>query len=128
GIYETHLSVKDRKLSRSFYREVLGLVVAKEIEERDVTFFWINDSLTGMLGIWGEQASPPVVSGKGHFAFSVSYEEIVRSIGNLKSIGITPLGINEEPIEEPIVISWMPAISVYFKDPDDHSLELIHVL
>ncbi len=114
GIYETHLSVKDRKLSRSFYCEVLGLVVAKEIEERDVTFFWINDSLTGMLGIWGEQASPPVVSGKGYFAFCVSYEEVVGSIETLKSRGINPLGINGEQTEEPIVISWMPAISVYF--------------
>jgi hypothetical protein len=32
------------------------------------------------------------------------------------------------PIDEPVVLSWMPAASVYFDDPDGHSLEYICML
>ena len=32
------------------------------------------------------------------------------------------------PIEEPEVLCWMPAASVYFDDPDGHSLEFISML
>jgi lactoylglutathione lyase len=42
--------------------------------------------------------------------------------------GVQPLGFHGEPVTEPVVLGWMPAISVYFKDPDGHSIEFIHVL
>ena len=32
------------------------------------------------------------------------------------------------PIDEPQVLCWMPAASVYFDDPDGHSLEFICML
>jgi hypothetical protein len=31
-------------------------------------------------------------------------------------------------IDEPVVFPWMPAASVYFDDPDGHSLEYIALL
>ena len=60
GIYETHLSVQDRKRSVRFYSETFSLPLAKEIVERDVTFFWANKSMKGLLGIWGSKVRIPV--------------------------------------------------------------------
>jgi len=31
-------------------------------------------------------------------------------------------------VEEPIVFGWMPAVSLYFRDPDGHSLEYLAML
>ena len=32
------------------------------------------------------------------------------------------------PTEEPVVLAWMPAASVYFRDPDNNLLEFITML
>jgi len=50
------------------------------------------------------------------------------SVAALRRAGITPRSGDGTPIEEPIVLSWMPAASVYFDDPDGHSLEFICML
>lgn len=128
GIYETHLSVSDRRRSVDFYSNVLGMPVAREITERDVTFLWLSEAQTGMLGIWGKDSASSPVTGKEHFAFAVALSVISSAIKVLTDNNITPLDMDSAPISEPIVISWMPAVSVYFKDPDNHSLELIHWL
>ena len=31
-------------------------------------------------------------------------------------------------IERPMVFAWMPAVAIYFEDPDGHSLEFIGML
>ena len=36
-----------------------------------------------------------------------------------------PLGFFSEPADEPAVIAWMPAASVFFRDPDGHLLEFV---
>ncbi|MGO8655519.1 VOC family protein, partial [Rhizobium ruizarguesonis] len=41
---------------------------------------------------------------------------------------VEPLGFAGEPVTEPVVLGWMPALSIYFKDPDGHSIEFINVL
>jgi len=128
GIYETHLSVQDRQRSVKFYSETLGLPLAKEIVERDVTFFWVDESMKGLLGIWGSKSQNPCVSGRGHFAFSVELNVLRTAADTLKSKGIEPLSIDGTPVAEPIVICWMPAVSIYFNDPDGNSLEIIHML
>jgi hypothetical protein len=46
----------------------------------------------------------------------------------LQRAGLRPLSGTGEPIDEPEVIPWIPAASVYFKDPDGHSLEFIAML
>jgi lactoylglutathione lyase len=46
----------------------------------------------------------------------------------LRDAGLQPKSGKREPIEEPVVIPWIPAASVYFDDPDGHSLEYIAML
>ena len=46
----------------------------------------------------------------------------------LRAAGLTPRSPDHAPIDEPVVLSWMPAASVYFDDPDGHSLEFIAML
>jgi lactoylglutathione lyase len=33
-----------------------------------------------------------------------------------------------EPTEEPVILAWMPAASLYFHDPDGNLLELLAML
>ena len=46
----------------------------------------------------------------------------------LRSAGITPLDFDGRLTDEPVVLAWMPAASIYFHDPDGHLLEYIAML
>ncbi len=122
GLYETHLNVRDLGVSIEFYRNVLGLPLANVIEARKIAFFWTPSPEVGMLGIWETGGSP--ISVRSHFAFNVDVAEIEKSVAWLNSKCLVPTD-SEKPIDEPIVHPWMPAASVYFLDPDGHSLEFI---
>ena len=126
GIYETHLPVRDLQRSVSFYKDQLGLPLARNIPERNVAFFWVGGKGNGMLGLWGAGSGP--LQMQLHFAFRATKEAILGGCDALKSAKITPLGFNGETIVEPVVIGWMPAVSIYFKDPDGHSIEMLHLL
>ncbi len=126
GIYETHLSVTNLVRSVAFYRDVLGLELAREIPERGVAFFWAGRKCEGMLGLWQGGSSP--LRMLGHFAFRMTSQAVLTAPEALKARGVAPLGFHGEPVSEPVVLGWMPAMAVYFKDPDGHSLEFIHVL
>jgi lactoylglutathione lyase len=63
-----------------------------------------------------------------HFAFRATHAAVMDSCARLRAAGIDPLGFDGEAVSEPVVIGWMPALSVYFKDPDGHSIEMLHVL
>lgn len=126
GLYETHLTVSDLQRSIGFYRDILKLELATVIENRHVAFLWIDDKRSGMLGLW-ETGSAPLRM-RLHIAFRTSLEDVVRSGDALKVQGVQPLGFNGEPLDEPVVLGWMPAVSQYFADPDGHSIEFIHVL
>ena len=126
GVYETHLSVTNLARSVVFYRDVLGLDLAREFPERGIAFFWVGDRRDGMLGLWQGGHGP--LRMLGHFAFRMDKAAVLTAPETLKSLGVEPLGFQGEPITEPVVLGWMPALSVYFKDPDGHSIEFIHVL
>ena len=79
-----------------------------------------------MLGIWKTGRAPLAMT--LHFALRVSNKDILSAPRHLKTIGIQPLDFHGRPSSEPSVIGWMPAASVYFKDPDGHSLEYIAIL
>lgn len=126
GLYEAHLTVRDLDRSVAFYRDVLGLPLAHIVKDRNVAFFWVPAPETAMLGLWGVGSAP--MGMKLHIAFNVALEDVERSVERLKAAGLTPTKNGEEPIDEPVVLSWMPAASVYFDDPDGHSLEFISML
>lgn len=127
GLFEAHLTVSDLDSSVRFYRDVLGLPLAHRIPERQVAFFWVPTPERGMLGLWSLGTSP--LRMRLHIAFQVELPDVFRSVQALLSAGLTPLDAGGgSPIEEPQVLCWMPAASVYFDDPDGHSLEFIAML
>ncbi len=130
GIYETHLPVSDLARATAFYRDVIGLTLAAEFPARGIVFFWVGGPDQGMLGLWSGPSSPLKFTGQmtGHFAFRMSREGVLAAPAMLRAKGVQPLGFHGEPVTEPVVLGWMPALSVYFKDPDGHSIEFIHVL
>ena len=125
GLYETHLTVASLEVSIPFYREIVGLELATTFEAR-MAFFWIAGKQGGMLGLWQSGRSPMGL--RLHIALQTSLAGILGAAAHLKSHGVQPLGFSGEPIDEPVVIGWMPAVSQYFADPDGHSIEYIHIL
>jgi len=126
GLFETHIPVADLDRSIRFYRDQIGLTLARVVPDRNAAFFWIAGPETGMLGLWGEQAGPLRMT--LHFALRTPLADLVRLPDRLDAQGIQPLGFHGDPIVEPVVIGWMPAESVYCKDPDGHSLEFLSPL
>ncbi|WP_163100854.1 VOC family protein [Peribacillus alkalitolerans] len=125
-LFETHVKTKNLEEAVAFYQN-LDLELAHLIEKRRVAFFWLGNSSIKeqMLGVWEVSAEQFVSS---HFAFYVSYEELLQVPEYL-----TKKGINLRPdfgldTSEPIVHAWMPSASYYFRDPDGNSLEYITAL
>lgn len=126
GLFETHLTVRDLTTSIAFYRDVVGLEPAYFLPERRVAFFWIGGRGQAMLGVWEAGAAPN--SMQLHLAFTSTVEQILAAPSALKAVGVAPKGFYGEPVEEPVVIGWMPALSLYFTDPDGHLLEYLAML
>ena len=126
GLYETHLYVSDLDRSIDFYQNVLKLKLCYQEKERSAAFFWIGEDKKSMLGLWEKNVKE---IDKRHFAFECEIDFIVNdSINYLKSHSLSPRNFLQNGMEEPMVFCWMPAISIYFDDPDGHSLEFIALL
>lgn len=126
GLYETHLFVESLERSIDFYKNVLGLESSNYSEERRVAAFWIGKSKEAMLGLWEK---PKEEIDKRHFAFRCDVEDVLhKSVDFLKERNLKPYNFLKDGTERPMVFAWMPAIAIYFNDPDGHSLEFIAVL
>jgi lactoylglutathione lyase len=126
GLFETHLTVTDLDRAIEFYREGLGFQLAHIIPARQVAFFWIGPVGHTMLGLWGAGSGPQRMA--LHTAFRTSLADVIASPGALRSAGIIPLDFDGQPTDQPVVFAWMPAASVFFRDPDDNLLEYIAML
>lgn len=126
GLYETHLPVANLQHSIEFYKNTLGLEQCAYQDSRKLAFFWIGQPQEYMLGIW----ETPVENIRPlHFAFRCEKEFILKESAQwLKKRGLQPFNFLKDGTDEPMVFAWMPAISVYFNDPDGHILEFIAVL
>ncbi|HKH74600.1 MAG TPA: VOC family protein [Vicinamibacterales bacterium] len=126
GLFEVHLAVSDLARAIAFYRDTVGLRLAHIESARPVAFFWIGDIGNAMLGLWSAGPAPQRIT--SHTAFRVSLADLLAAPGALNAAGVTPLDFDGRPTDQPIVFAWMPAASVFFRDPDDHLLEYIAML
>lgn len=125
GLFETHLSVADLDRSIRFYRDILHLPLAYTVPERKAAFLWIGAPGKAMLGLWGSSAP---IGLHLHIAFQMPVADIIQAVDDLRAANITPRDFNDASGEAPCVIAWMPALSLFFRDPDGHSLEFISML
>ena len=100
--------------------------LARVFPERKVAFFWIGEPGQAMLGLWEAGTMPIGVS--LHVAFQVALADLHEAAQRLQRGGIQPTDLAGLPTEEPVVLAWMPAASVYFRDPDNNLLEYITML
>lgn len=126
GLYETHLFVEDLERSIAFYGQTLGLKQCNYVEERRIAFFWVGEDKEFMLGLWEKPKDQIDIR---HFAFKCEPDWIVNeSVNYLKERNLKCWNFLYDGSEQPMVFAWMPAIAIYFSDPDGHELEFIGVL
>ena len=126
GLFETHLTVSDLKRSTNFYHNVIGLQLAFEAPERNAAFFWVGNPHHSMLGLWGLGSAP--IGLTLHIAFKVTIDDLLEAPRLLKDQGITPLSFYGVETTQPSVIGWMPAATIYLRDPDGHLIEYLAML
>jgi lactoylglutathione lyase len=126
NLFETHLTVTDLDRAIQFYTHVVGLRLAHVTPARQAAFLWIGGEGHAMLGLWRAGGGPQKLS--LHTAFRVSVADVVAAPDVLRQAGIEPLDFYGQPTDEASVIAWMPAASVFFRDPDGHLLEYIAML
>ncbi|MDH6252555.1 lactoylglutathione lyase [Chryseobacterium sp. H1D6B] len=125
GLYETHIQVSNLKNSIQFYTETLGLKLAHLDGTRPIAFLWIGEDKQSMLGLWEQKENLQT----RHFAFSSSKEDILNeSAAYLKKRDLKPYNFLKNGIDKPMVFAWMPALAIYFNDPDGNQLEFISIL
>ncbi|MGY0406918.1 MAG: hypothetical protein ACWIPJ_00970 [Polaribacter sp.] len=79
-----------------------------------------------MLGLWEKPKEQIDIR---HFAFECEPDWVLNeSIEYLKKREIKCRNFLNDGTQRPMVFAWMPAISIYFDDPDGHTLEFIGIL
>lgn len=111
GVYEVAIRVRDLARSEKFYRELLGLEEGLHDAGRRWTFLRAGGR-AGMVVLQETPGEWPLQ----HFAFTVEEPELERAARLLGDRGVA--------VEGPVVHEWIPAVSLYFPDPDGHDLEL----
>jgi len=119
-LYETHVPVTSTETSAKFYVDIVGLEFAYRDPGRDVVFLWIG---TGRATTTRGSHPHPC-----HFAIALSLPDLLIAGKRLNSLGVSTHNFSGEETAEPSVIGWMPSAQLYFRDPDDHSLEFIALL
>jgi len=121
-LFEAHLNVRHLERSMAFYGDLLGLKLGRIESVRRVAFYWVGGHNLSMLGLW-EKPSGEIIS--SHIAFEVPPIEMERAIKLLRDHDVKFYNFLNDGTERPMVFGWMPAVSIYFADPDGHELEFI---
>jgi lactoylglutathione lyase len=126
GLFETHINVRDLERSIAFYRDVMGLEMGTRDDNRRVAFLWMGGRGESMLGLWEK---PPEQVVQQHFAFRATVDDVLaKSVTWLDQRGLVCHNFLNDGSKRPMVFAWMPAVAIYFEDPDGHLLELIAML
>ncbi|WP_025784351.1 VOC family protein [Sporosarcina sp. D27] len=126
GIFETHINVSNYRESALFYEKLLNIIPLYEDSNRKSKFYWVGRPGDSMLGIRENYPSPLIQ--RQHFAFKVDLEDISSAREYLSDLGIETTNFLGERSENLLVFPFMPAVSIYFKDPDCHSIEFLAML
>ena len=120
GLSEIVLVVNDVPRATAFYRDVVGLTLQKDPDDRWAWFLLAEDPpqrlalTTGPL-LFEEHSPRTPPFGGVHFAFRVEREHLAAALERLRDHDIEILG--------PTVFEWMGAESHYFYDPDGNLAE-----
>jgi lactoylglutathione lyase len=125
GLFETHIKTRNLEKSIQFYEQVLGLKLGHLEQQRRIAFFWIGAPGQAMLGVW---ETPAESWTKNHFAFTITLEQMHTIREVLAEHGLEYRNFSDSNTGSLEVLAWMPAVSVYFSDPDGNSLEFIVIL
>lgn len=126
GLFETHLFVENLEVSCDFYTNILDLQQCRLDNDRRAAFYWIGKEKQAMLGLWER---PKEEIDQRHFAFECDADWVINdSVNFLKKHKLNFWNFLQDKKEVPMVFCWMPAISIYFSDPDGHYLEFIGIL
>lgn len=78
-----------------------------------------------MLGLWEQKENLQT----RHFAFTSHKEDILNySVKFLETKNLQPYNFLKNGTVQPMVFAWMPALAIYFNDPDGNQLEFISIL
>jgi catechol 2,3-dioxygenase-like lactoylglutathione lyase family enzyme len=123
GLSEIVLIVSDVPRAAQFYREVVGLVPAREAND-EWAWFWAGPPANrqrvalhkGTL-LFEEHSPHPAGQrwGQVHYAFEVSRADLEAAAAHVRAAGVAVYG--------PTRFEWMGAVSYYFYDPDGNLLE-----
>lgn len=123
GVLETALYVADLGRAVDFYRRVFGFETldadarfsALEVPGRQVLLLFQRGASTQPVPLPGGTIPPHDGAGKLHLAFSISRAELPAWEAHLRAHGV--------PVESRV--RWpRGGMSLYFRDPDGHLLEL----
>ena len=124
GILETALSVADPAASAAFYKRLFGFdtlldtdrMVALSVAGRGVLLLFKKGATEEPATLPGGVIPGHGASGRSHLAFSIPAEDVGPWQERLAREGVAVEG----------TVSWPGgAKSLYFRDPDQHLLELI---
>src|SRR5947209_5325090 len=124
GILETALYVANIQEAANFYRRLFNFatlleserLIALDVAGRNVLLLFKAGATDHPFATPGGIIPGHSGTGTTHFAFSIASEDVPRWRQHLESAGIA--------IES--VVTWPTgAISLYFRDPDQHLVELI---
>lgn len=123
-LIETGLYSDDVMRAADFYKKVFGFetlgssprLVALDVAGKDVLLIFRRGGTTEALEIEGGVIPPHDGSGPIHFAFAIEKRDVERWARRLEALGV---GIESR-------VTWeRGGISLYFRDPDGHSVELV---
>ena len=127
GVLETALYVDDMARARGFYEAALGLspmfaderLTAYPVGGRSALLVFLRGSTTETVHLPGGTIPPHDGAGAIHCAFSVAADALPDWERRFAARGVAVEGRTVWPSSRPV-----PSVSIYFRDPDGHLLEL----